>query len=327
MIEDFSLLYSAITHRQPDDLFVERVRAMSHDASRAPDDFPRFIRDIARDLAAGRIRGPIEISDRDRGYSWLLADLAAALPGTVLHDEAERDVFAVPSLHLAATITRGRTPDTYSIVAWPEPSVASDRVVVLDTFNPTAEQVRAWAYAPHMRLTAQDEHLVVSHVACVPLLIELASDPLCAKRTYLLAIVDDFVASPSGPYDRELLARARTLASRATVPDLQQWAADLGYLAEYSDGRGPIGEDAARRVAGITMVGRRRPNVALEESAVEGWRIWTATILGQSLDRLHLSLAGGALVWSRRPLTVVDLAPHANPEKRDDPLRVRIETL
>jgi hypothetical protein len=256
----------------------------------------------------------------------LLREISPLLPGSEFRDEVGRDVFVLPSLGLAVVVTRGPA-ETFSILPWSqrEDSLPGARLV-LGTFDPTFDQVRLWAYSPDMRLTTQDEEFAVSHPRYLPLLIELAADPACPKRRYLLSIADGLVAAVGrGGFDRELIARARVLAASTSAPELVDWSRGLAYLAGYLDSHGSVSLEAAREVMRIIFTGRYRPGVIVRESSVDYWWEFTASYPeGGEIDRLYVSQSSGALVWSKRPLSVVDLAPHGNPPKRDDPLQEAI---
>src|SRR5262249_40418321 len=122
---------------------------------------------------------------------------------------------------------------------------------------------------------------------------------------------------------RALLASARQQAARAPLNDVRAWAGDLAFLSTYLDEAGPVGLDQASRLAWITMVGRHRPLVALHDSKAGEWTIFVARLPdGREIDRLYVSLASGALLWSRDALPMDALAAYARPEHRDDPLSV-----
>jgi hypothetical protein len=263
------------------------------------------------------------VPERDRGYSWILRELLPVFPGSEFHDEGAEDVFALAALGVAAVMSRGAS-ETHSIVPWPLRPSAAGGPVVLGTFSPSFDQVRQWAYAPDMRLTAQDEVAAVSSPVYLPVLLELASDPKCPKRQYLLGIVDGYVASArNGVYDRKLLAEIRDLAARSSAADIRAWASDLGYLADYLDGHGPVSEGTACEIARITMLGRYRPNLELNESRAGDWWEFTAKCPDPGpVDRLYVHSGTGALRWSRDARTEGNLAGFANPARRDDPLRM-----
>jgi hypothetical protein len=325
VVDDFSALYTAISGQPADDAIVQIIKAACQLAG-SEQDFPRYLRTIARDLLARHTREPTEIPEHERGFSWLLRELSRALPGSELRNEVEGDIFVVPSLQLAAVITRGGA-ETYAIVPWPEQAASSaEEPIILGTFDPTFEQVREWAYSPNMRLTAQDEVVALSQPHLLPLLIELAADPACPKRAYILAIADRYLTGAGAAYDRDLLEQARIQAARTTAPELQDWARDLAYLAEYLDGQGPVTLAAARELARITMLGRNHPGIALREESVADWWRFTSYFQDDNtlISSLYINQASGALVWSRDALTAADLSPHAQPAKRDDPLALRL---
>jgi hypothetical protein len=324
VLNDFSALHTAITGKPASNDVVQIIQAACELAGSGDEEFPQYLRTVAQDLVARRTHPPTEIPEQERGFSWLFRELSPALPGSELRNESKDDVFVLPSLQLAVVITRG-TVETYSVVPWSEKTPSSpNELVVLNAFDPTFDQVREWAYSPNMRLTAQDEEAIVSHINYIPLLIELAADPQCPKRTYLLAIVDGYVVGiQRNGYDRQLLKQCQLQAAQTTAPDLQTWAQDLAYLAEYLDGQDSVTLETAREITRIVLTGRYRPSLVVKELALTDWWQFTTSFPdnGYEIDKLYICQISGALVWSRDTLTHADLVPYTNPIKRDDPLR------
>lgn len=325
LIDDFSLLYTAATGKPADASVEQRIRAMVDMSARDEGDFPAYLGSMARALATGAVHGPVEVPQRDRGYSWVLREFEPALPGAELRNDPYVDRFIVPNLGHAAVITRGPEPETWSVIPWPPPSPPQVGPTILDTFDPTPEQIRLWAYSPNTDFAAQDEDLAVSQALHVPLLIELASDPGCPKRAYILAIVDCMLVNARRTgYNRKLLREARNLVAQSSLPDLRSWAHDLDELLEYLDGGGTVPHATAQFIAAIAMVGRCQPYVRLSEIEIGDWWEFTANVAGpREIGRLYINRNSGALLWSRDPVTPAELAPFANPSRRDGPLALR----
>lgn len=75
---------------------------------------------------------------------------------------------------------------------------------VLEDWNPSAETLERWAYDVTLRLTSEDEHLVLSRVSHIEQLARFLDDPACPKSRQ--------VARALTRYARELIRRQ--LASR-----------------------------------------------------------------------------------------------------------------
>jgi hypothetical protein len=283
--------------------------AAARDASGVPDDevpayLPRAIATLAeRTSPPEPIAGPSE-----RGFAWLLADFAPLLPSAQLIDDGARDGLAVPALGRALVIHRG-DDERWEVIAWP-PAPAAGRRRVLGTFDPSPEQVRAWAHDPDLAFTDQDEALAVTHPAHLEALVGFAADPGCPKRAYILSILDAIVALPR-PDGLALMARARVLARATGDPALAAWAGDLDRVLAYAGGRGPVSHHDARAIAGILLVGRRRPALVLDESTADGWWQFRARFPdGRALDAIYVHAASGNVVWARDALALSELAPH-----------------
>jgi hypothetical protein len=249
-----------------------------------------------------------------RGFAWLLADFADLFPSAQLIDDGARDGLAVPALGRALVIHRG-DDERWEVVAWPpSPAVGGRRA--LGTFDPSPDQVRAWAYDPDLFFTDQDEALAVTHPNHLEQLVGCAADPSCPKRAYILSILDSIAALPR-PGGVALMARARDLARATGDTFLAAWADDLDRVLAYASGRGAVGHDEAGTLAHILLVGRRRPSLVLDESTVDGWWQFRARFPdGRSLDAVYVHGASGNVVWARDVLTLSELAPYEDAPTR-----------
>lgn len=88
---------------------------------------------------------------------------------------------------------------------------------VIGTVSPTQAQIREWAYDVDLWLTAQVEHAALMHIDALPLLFELAEDPDCPKRAFLLSLVARMVlAIDERGLCRALMSRMGSLARRSS---------------------------------------------------------------------------------------------------------------
>lgn len=292
-------------------------------SGRDDEDLPRYAIAMLTALSARRPHGPQLVPERERGYSWLLRTLPEFLPDTEFITIGRREYLVLHRLALAGVVDL-ESLETYSVIVWPIPPAPA--VLVLDTFDPTDEQVRQWAYAPELRLTPQDEHAAIGQPRLLPLLITLADDLECPKRDYLVAICDEYVsAAQRGTYDRALLGRIRSQAATCGAADLRAWADDLSYLLEYLDAQGPVTSAAAREIARLTLRGRYRPGISVHESTLGVWWAFTASFTsdGHEIDHLYVHPGTGALRWSGRRLSLDELSARGHSVVRDEGIRVR----
>jgi hypothetical protein len=320
----FENLYRVINNKSPDSVFYDAVDSVVQLSGRAPEQFPKYIATIVSAMANKITLKPEAVPVTDRSYSWLLRELIPIYPECEFVDEVERELFVCRSLGLAAVITRG--DENYSVVSWPEHSPLTSETRVIGTFDPSEEQIREWAYKPELRLTAQDEGEALSHQDDMPLLIELACDPECPKRDYLISLADGYIANAQrGTYDRELLEKSSRLAAACEQPDLQAWSRELYYILEYLEDTGPVTVGVADNLSRLIMSGRYRPGVHMERTDTGPWWQFAAyhPISKQVVDYLYICRKSGSLLWSNDPLSQETLAPFIEPERRDQYLSVR----
>lgn len=319
---EVAALCRKLVEHPDEDVLRDAVTSMVQLSGREVYDFPEYLIDIMHALANGELRNLSPVAERDRGYAWLLQELLPILPETEFLDDIGRDLFICHRLQRAAVVSRGGE-EHYGVIPWPEIAFDPASIQVMDAFDPSLVQVRQWAYAPNLRLVAQDEAAVVSHPVYLPLLIELADDPGCPKRHYLLSIADAYVTSVQrGGYDQQLLSQVCEWATAATSQEVQAWAKSLKYLLAYLREFGPVSYEVARTVADIVFRGRSRPSIILEEIQVESWWVFYTRIpnTNRVIDYLYVNKGSGTLVWSREPMDETTLARHAQAPHRDDPL-------
>jgi hypothetical protein len=305
----FAALHRAAAGRDRDD---EAVAAFAGARTQYgiddPTFVPRYFVDGFAALAARSLRAAEPLTAHDRGHSWMLRELAPAIPGSEFVDHPDgTDYLAVPSLGMALAVGNRGNDETWAIVPWPRADVApapSAAPRVLDTFAPTPDQIRAWARDPALRFAEQDEDLAITHSELLPLLIELASDPGGPKRGLLLTVVDRIATMPR-PDLVATMTTAEHLARASGDPALQRWADDLAAALHYVAASGPATIDDARRIAKVLMRGPRRPTIVLDESTHGDWtqlraRFPEATTA--TLDSLYVHLPTGALLWSWAPV-------------------------
>ncbi len=309
VLEDFSALYTAITGNEPDERLTAAVREACDMSCREDDDFPAFLRQAAIDLANRRTREPTEIAERDRSFAWLLQYLSPALPDTVFDMTSQGDVFFVPRLGLAMVTRTGERTQTFEILPWSHPEASgTSEPIILNTFSPTDEQIRRWAYDPAVHFTQQDEELAIDQVRHVPLLLDLADDPACPKRGLILTIAAGVVLWVHyHGFDRELLAGAGEQARRARSLDLKSWGADLAEIERFIDAEPrPVTHEESERIAQMILRGVHRPGmIVTEDLAGPPWCFTgTHSFNGRRVSELRVHPETGALEYSELPALV-----------------------
>lgn len=327
-MKEFILLYEAVTGKAEDEDINTVVESMVQLSGRERDQFPAYLLTLARSLAARQILLPAPIPEADRYYGWLLRELLPLLPGCDFKDdETKRELFICTPLGMAAVINQ--SDETYAVIPWPEEAKAEDvKPRILGSFDPTAEEIRQWAYDPDLLMYAQDEEAILSHRNNIPLFLELASDPNCPKRKLIIAIADDYVANArGGPYDRELMTETILVAAASTQEDLKQWSRDLQFLLDYLNSHGPVDMETASTLARLIIAGRFRPAIEIREETLGQWwqfSAWDLYLTQKVIDFLYICRDSGALIWSHNLLTKEKLNPYALPEQRDQYLSIRL---
>jgi hypothetical protein len=111
---------------------------------------------------------------------------------------------------------------------------------MVDPWNPSPDEIRAWAYSPGAIEPCQDWDLALSWCQHEKALLETASDDSCPNRRYMLGvlylIVGDAVRtgfrSRPRPIIEGLIARAREYGH----PDVREWGRrSLELLATSTD--------------------------------------------------------------------------------------------
>jgi hypothetical protein len=146
----------------------------------------------------------------------------------------------------------------------------------------------------------------------VPVLISLALDPSCPKRTLILRVVDDVVANAilrDGAAGVPVLERAIESVSAPALEDIAAWARALERVLAFVTGRGPVTLAVAREVAHALLIGVRRPGAVVDEHVVDGWLDFVLCEAHgtPAIEHLYVSSRHGRLVWSPQPLEAATL--------------------
>ena len=98
---------------------------------------------------------------------------------------------------------------------------------MIDPWNPTPDEIRAWAYTPGAVEPCQDWDLALSWSLHEKALLETASDDSCPNRRYMLAVlylvVGDAVRSDLRTRPRPVIEGFLDRAGQYDHPDIRLW--------------------------------------------------------------------------------------------------------
>jgi hypothetical protein len=99
--------------------------------------------------------------------------------------------------------------------------------VILNDSEPNLDAVRRWGYDKRLLLIEQDEDLVLGDIQYIPLLLELAADPLSPKGEHALLILWRYCKFLLEWRHRNLAAPIARIAEQATASpsaNVREWA-------------------------------------------------------------------------------------------------------
>jgi len=96
---------------------------------------------------------------------------------------------------------------------------------ISDNANPTIEEVREWGYDEDRLFLDQDEDLILHSPQYIPILIELACDDSCPKKSYCFSILQYYSAIQLSHRTKELADIVSHIrqGSVTSNPDLESW--------------------------------------------------------------------------------------------------------
>lgn len=96
-----------------------------------------------------------------------------------------------------------------------------------DPFNPTHDEIKSWAYVDSSLEPVQDWDLMITQDKNSRLLLELASDQNCPKKSYFLRClylyVGDYVRAKGTNPDIQNAKKLVEDAGNLTDPEIQRW--------------------------------------------------------------------------------------------------------
>lgn len=103
----------------------------------------------------------------------------------------------------------------------------TEAIVMRNPYNPTPEEIRAWAYDADAMEPVQDFDLMVADEPNDALCLELAADPACPKRRWFLSVlylvVGDAVRSGFKVRSREAVEALLERGGSLHHPDVEAW--------------------------------------------------------------------------------------------------------
>ncbi len=159
------------------------------------------------------------------------------------------------------------------------------------------EALRLWAYTNTWLISSEDEDLALMDEPFIPALLEIAREPSCPKREYILGIVRHWARDTAGTAAgrdafREVvasIAQHEALARKADDPELADY---LGRLGSYGL-EGPVElEGAHQRGIDLTRCTEPLPDAVTVERDGLCWLVRTA---GPMPKRLRIRLADGRI--------------------------------
>ena len=111
---------------------------------------------------------------------------------------------------------------------------------VRDPFDPTDDEIIAWAYGRDAVALVEDWDLVLATVGRAPLLVRLAADPKCPTRDHFLRCLyllvgDQVRPAPADAGAWEQIERVLRLADAARNPRIARWVARARVLRAHPE--------------------------------------------------------------------------------------------
>jgi hypothetical protein len=109
-----------------------------------------------------------------------------------------------------------------------------------EPWEPTDDEIAAWAYRPDAVEAVQDWDLAIVSVDRAPLLVRLATDPACPTRDYFLRVLyllvgDRVRAAPGDGSSWEPVERVLRLAEAMPDARITRWVARARALAAHPE--------------------------------------------------------------------------------------------
>lgn len=127
-------------------------------------------------------------------------------------------------------------------IVWPSTLHAMPCPKLSDPLNPTADDLRLWAYTPDAHYPdemSQDWDLCITDFGRAPLLLQFASDPVCPNRKFFLAclylLAGDTVRTPAGNHLIPQLTEVLRLVSPEAPKDIHLWVERTGHLLTHPE--------------------------------------------------------------------------------------------
>jgi hypothetical protein len=128
---------------------------------------------------------------------------------------------------------------------------------ISDNVNPTIDEVREWGYDEDKVFLDQDEDLILHSPKYVPILIELACDDNCPKRSYCLSILQYYSAIQLSHRTKELADIVAHLRQNSVTTnlDLESWREKYLAISDLVSTPRSVTERMAEEIAQFLTVG------------------------------------------------------------------------
>jgi len=190
------------------------------------------------------------------------------------------------------------------------PSVAERTVgtmvseFILEDWNPSEATLRRWAYDEDLYLAEQDEDLVLHHENYLPLLLELAGEPLCPKAKYILACVDAYlglIVLRDSERDLAIVSKGAAIAGQSPSAIIGTWGQLLERRLGYRKGIGATSRHQALAMGQDLLNGvRRQSDIFIVAENPDSWEVGlSCSPSGGFGERLSICKRTGKFVYSR----------------------------
>lgn len=145
----------------------------------------------------------------------------------------------------------------------------------MDVYNPTADDLRSWAYDADAE-QVQDFELFVTDISMADIILELAADPACPNRRFFLSCLyllvgNNFRAGPDGAPSRDFTHRS--------------WRKAVAPIREFVERSQEQADPVIRRWAERSLELFARPRTIVYDEWCDGG-IARAELFGESKTQL-----------------------------------------
>jgi hypothetical protein len=181
-------------------------------------------------------------------------------------------------------------------------------------------RIRRWAWQPRWYLMEQDEDLLLMGEELVPVLLEVARDPLVPKREYLIYIVSHTARDNCcyavwwGREVDKTLRKVAGWAPQAREVGAEELARYLERLGGYAVPAPVDREGAVQRLVDLARCSPPSPEEVKLREADGGWEGWLLHSAGNKWVRIDA--ATGSITKAKRPRSPSPRGGSAKPRQK-----------